>query len=394
MRITSIALENIKSYQKIEVPFTLGTTAIRGHNGAGKSTLVEAIGFALFDSMNYSQDQFVREGERYGVVTVSFISAEDDREYQAVRRCGSSPTWFIYDPELQMRVVEQKVDVNDFLRRHLRIEAEISLRDLFNDALGIPQGTFTADFLLTPANRKRKFDTLLQIEDYRKAADRLNETRLYLQEERHAVLQRIGDLKRETGQLDEWRAELAQFHEMSDLIAVRLQELQQESDLVDKRLQALQADEKKVETLKSQAEASPYRVCQCRETASYHDQPAGRGARGPAHLRSDLRRFRAVSPNGEEAIRSWRADPRNEMSCGNSEPRRPRSTPGQIATCITPGRNWKMPSRQQQRLRQLVPGIRRQEALERERDDARKHTERAEETAARLEAPATEHPAV
>ena len=94
VRITSIALENIKSYQKIEVPLTLGTTAIRGHNGAGKSTLVEAIGFALFDSINYSQDQFVREGERYGVVTVSFISAEDDREYQAVRRCGSSPTWY------------------------------------------------------------------------------------------------------------------------------------------------------------------------------------------------------------------------------------------------------------------------------------------------------------
>src|SRR5215469_9541850 len=229
MRITAVALENIKSYQKIEVPFSAGTTAIRGHNGAGKSTLVEAIGFALFDSINYPQDQFVREGERYGVVTVSFLSAEDDREYQAVRRCGSSPTWYIYDPQLQMRVVEQKTDVNDFLRRHLRIETDISLRDLFNDALGIPQGTFTADFLLSPANRKKKFDTLLQIEDYRKVAEKLNETKNYLVDQRRAVEKRISELERETAELDTWRADLAEKRRQQQAIISRQKELERES---------------------------------------------------------------------------------------------------------------------------------------------------------------------
>src|SRR5262249_27619206 len=157
-------LENIKSYRKVAVSLRSGTIAIRGHNGAGKSTLVEAIGFALFDALIYEQSQFVREGERSGTVTVSFISALDDREYQAVRRCGTSPTWYISDPDLEARVVEQKADVTAFLRQHLCIESEIQLKDLFNDALGVPQGTFTADFLMSPANRKKKFDILLQVE--------------------------------------------------------------------------------------------------------------------------------------------------------------------------------------------------------------------------------------
>ncbi len=99
MRITRVELENIKSYRRASIPLGAGTIAIRGHNGAGKSTLVEAIGFALFDALGYSQEQFVREGERYGAVTISFLSALDGREYQVVRRCGTAAAWYVYDPE-------------------------------------------------------------------------------------------------------------------------------------------------------------------------------------------------------------------------------------------------------------------------------------------------------
>ncbi len=139
VRITRVELENIKSYQKLHIDFAPGTTAIRGQNGAGKSTLVEAIGFALFDALAYKQAQFVREGERIGVVTVTFTSALDDREYQAVRRCGGSSDWFIFDPEVQDRVVEQRTDVIAFLRQHLRIESDLNLSTIFNDAIGVPR---------------------------------------------------------------------------------------------------------------------------------------------------------------------------------------------------------------------------------------------------------------
>ncbi|MFI5275055.1 MAG: AAA family ATPase, partial [Ktedonobacterales bacterium] len=254
MRITRVELDNIKSYRRASIPLAGGTVAIRGHNGAGKSTLVEAIGFALFDALGYSQEQFVREGERSGTVTVTFISALDDREYQVVRRCGSSASWYVHDPEIGGRVVEQRQDVLDFLRRHLRIETDIKLADLFTDALGVPQGTFTADFLLTPANRKKKFDTLLQVEEYRKAAERLNETKNYLIEQRHGVEMHIANLERETGQLNGWREQLDAAIQREREIVEHLRQIQVEAAQVEARLTALRAQQAEVTRLASEAQ--------------------------------------------------------------------------------------------------------------------------------------------
>lgn len=249
MRITRIDLENIKSYRRATIPLTAGTVAVRGHNGAGKSTLLEAIGFALFDALPYSQEQFVREGEKWGTVSVSFLSALDDREYQAVRRCGSSAAWYVYDPDLRGRVVEQKQDVTDFLRKHLRIESEMKLADLFNDALGVPQGTFTADFLLTPANRKKKFDTLLQVEDYRRAADNLLSTKNYLVDERRAVEAHIADLERETNLLPTWRDDLRAGRERESGLVAHLARVQAQASEVEARRESLHRKEAEVARL-------------------------------------------------------------------------------------------------------------------------------------------------
>ena len=171
MLITRIELENIKSYRHFTVDFRRGTTAISGPNGAGKTTLVEAIGYALFDFLPYNQTQFVREGEKYGRIVVHFIG-NDDRPYEVERRCGAGARWFVYDCEADARV-EQSTDVLDKLHELFGIDRERPLENLFRDALGVPQGTFTAIFLQTPSKRKQTFDALLQIEDYKIAFDYL-----------------------------------------------------------------------------------------------------------------------------------------------------------------------------------------------------------------------------
>ena len=83
MRIVSLELENTKSYQTSRIDFTDGVNAIVGHNGAGKSTILEAIGFALFDSLNgYKHSDFVREGVKSATIIVTFVSNLDERQYQ------------------------------------------------------------------------------------------------------------------------------------------------------------------------------------------------------------------------------------------------------------------------------------------------------------------------
>jgi len=206
MLITRIELENIKSYRNVTVDFRCGTTAIHGPNGAGKTTLVEAIGFALFDHLTYNQSQFVREGEKYGRVVVHLIGS-DDRPYEVERRCGTGAKWVVFDREADLRV-EQRTDVLDKLHELFGIDRERPLDVLFRDALGVPQGTFTSIFLETASKRKQTFDALLQIEDYKTAADYLLDTSKVYQEQIQTQKSEIQRLEIETRDLEEWRANL------------------------------------------------------------------------------------------------------------------------------------------------------------------------------------------
>jgi DNA repair protein SbcC/Rad50 len=202
MLITSIELENIKSYKQVTVNFQRGTTAISGSNGAGKTTLVEAIGFALFDSMPYKQDQFVREGEKYGRVVVR-LEGNDDRPYVVERRCGSGASWTLYDTEADLRL-EQRADVQDKLHELFGVERERSLENLFHDALGVPQGTFTSIFLQAPRLRKQTFDVLLQIENYTTASNYLLDAQKQYKEQLLVQEREIQRLTFETRDLPEW----------------------------------------------------------------------------------------------------------------------------------------------------------------------------------------------
>ena len=90
MQITRLVLRNIKSYSdSVNIEFARGVNAISGPNGAGKSTLLEAIGFALFDALSCTREQFVREGEKTATITIH-LEGSDGRLYQVVRKCGSS----------------------------------------------------------------------------------------------------------------------------------------------------------------------------------------------------------------------------------------------------------------------------------------------------------------
>jgi exonuclease SbcC len=237
MLITRVELENIKSYRSASIALSRGTTAIRGENGAGKTTLVEAIGFALFDYLPYNHQQFVREGERTGTITVTFISGADDREYQVVRRCGVGATWYVYDPELDGRVVDQKADVVDWLKRYLPLQGELELKALFADALGVQQGTFTSDFLATPINRKKKFDALLQVEEYRTAYEKLLETRNHLQERLNQQNMRIRELEVQTKDLGTWRADLAEQQAEQGTVAQNMVLAQEQRDQSEAQLE-------------------------------------------------------------------------------------------------------------------------------------------------------------
>lgn len=172
MIIREVHLENVKSYGSpaTVIQLTHGVNAICGENGSGKSTILEAIGCALFQHLPYRRhEDFVREGETSGTITVVIESRLDQRLYEVVRRVGRGPAHYVYDPDIRQYVARGADDVRLWLQKHWGLLEQVALPELFVNAVGPPQGTLTAVFLDTPSVRRSKFDPLLRVDEYEDA---------------------------------------------------------------------------------------------------------------------------------------------------------------------------------------------------------------------------------
>jgi len=219
LQITRVELRNIKNHADAAWTFSPGVVAICGPNGAGKTTILEAIAWALFDHLDYNREDFVKRGAKRGSVAVGFISNLDEREYVVNRDTGGG--YYIFDPDTKIRLVEQKNQVVPWLRQHIGVEPEADLSALFKSTIGVPQGTFTYDFTLAPTPRKKVFDQILKVEEYRQASDNLKDTLRHIEG-------RITELERK---LAEAQGELKNYDETKrqhDETAGRLHSLEEE----------------------------------------------------------------------------------------------------------------------------------------------------------------------
>src|SRR5215207_3469675 len=205
MHVTRVELKHIKSYDEAEFNFERGTTAIVGPNGAGKTTILEAIAWALFDTLDYPKDDFLRRGAKKGSVRVSF-EAGDGRQYTVYRDTATG--YYVHDPGIGIKVAEKKQDVGAKLRQLLGVEPGTDVQALFRSAIGVPQGTLTADFLKPASQRKASFDKLLKVEEYREGAERLRDTVRLIQDRALEVHKRIANAEGQLASYDRLVADL------------------------------------------------------------------------------------------------------------------------------------------------------------------------------------------
>jgi len=168
MHIHSVTLQNFKAHGDRHIEFFPGVNAISGENGAGKTSILEAIAWTLFNHRgSYRKEDLIRNGSNSAQVKVAFVSNRDGRTY-AVERC-TSKGYTIYDPQLNERLDYHNIEeeILPWLRQHLGVAPGTDLARLFANTIGVPQGTFTADFLKTAEERKKVFDSILKVEEYK-----------------------------------------------------------------------------------------------------------------------------------------------------------------------------------------------------------------------------------
>jgi exonuclease SbcC len=248
MHITKIELEDIKSHHAASFEFERGTTAITGANGAGKTTIIEAVAWTLFDLLDYKKDDFVRRGAKKGTVNVTFESGLDERQYRVYRDTGTG--YYIYDPQLKTRIADKKEEVTRFLWQHLGVEAGTDLEALFRRAIGVPQGTFTAIFLETAAERKKAFDKLLKVEEYRQGADKLLETSRYIETQISVAREKIARAEGELARYESIEEEHKTFADQAKELAETLEKLNSEVAEKSAAVKRFDEIEQKVNELK------------------------------------------------------------------------------------------------------------------------------------------------
>lgn len=291
VEILSVTLKNFKAHSDRYFEFQPGTNAISGENGAGKTSILEAIAWVLFDHRGeYKAEDFVRNGESTAQANVSFISSRDQRTYEVQRNTRSGYT--IYDPQLNEKLnLSRKGDeVLPWLRENLGVAPGTDLSELFASTIGVPQGTFTADFQLTAEKRKAIFDKVLKVEEYQKTFKEFIQLEKYSKAQTDSLSRDIEqydeqlqewdtliqtqtelqqEIKQGTAELVEWQAKLAQLKTEQEQIQVQATELQQLTNRLTQAQSQIQAQDqalKRLEIELAQAQKS-VEICTERRTA-------------------------------------------------------------------------------------------------------------------------------
>ena len=249
MHISKIQLENIKSHVSSAYEFPRGTTAITGENGAGKTTIIEAIAWVLFDLLEYKKEDFVRRGAKKGSVTVTFESGLDEREYVVYRDTGAG--YYVTDPRLHTRIAVKKEEVFRFLWQHLGLEPGTDLKSLFKQAIGVPQGTFTAIFLEGATERKTAFDRLLKVEEYRQAAEKLRDTSRFLDASVAGIRESIARAEGELSRAENIEEEHKTYAKQAEILAAELETVSKDLAVKQELVNALDLKERKTGELQT-----------------------------------------------------------------------------------------------------------------------------------------------
>ncbi len=292
MWIDRVELHNIKSYgPSTSIKLTQGVNAICGQNGAGKTTILEAIGLALFGQSSYkNQDQLINLQAKKGKISITVIDSRDDRAYQVVRPLkGGTP--YVYDPQTKRQVASGVSDVQQWLRDCMGVEASTELQALFENAIGVPQGMLTTSFLLTEANRRKVFDPLLGVEDYKQVWDNMLDVVKNVKDQRtenekeqaHRLgkLEDLPQLKDEAQDFEDnikdsdsqYRQESGKLVELAEKLTLMeqqqedIRQLKGQLQTLDERRKGLEAQFKTARTALEQAKQAQAKVEQC--TADY-----------------------------------------------------------------------------------------------------------------------------
>ncbi|WP_049996932.1 AAA family ATPase [Halococcus sediminicola] len=255
--IERVTLDGIKSYgEETTIDLGAGVTAILGDNGAGKSTIQEAVGYALFDSHPFSnQERLVRDGESAGEITVTFTNRATDEEY-TVRRWAGRSTYEVENADGDRLSLDGTSEIKGWLCEQLGVGDPDDLSQVWERSVGVAQTDFLADFTKTETERIDTFDPLFDIERYREAYKSLGgldeEFDDDIQDHRDEIIglaTRLEDLPEIKARVEEYEASIEELADEIETLEADIEELDDERERLEGVEEDLDEAERELATL-------------------------------------------------------------------------------------------------------------------------------------------------
>lgn len=165
-----VKLLNFLSHKDTEIVFERGVTVFIGPNGSGKTSVIDAIYFALTgNSPRGKLEDLINERAQRAVIELSLI-VNGNRLF--IRRTLDKRSKF-HEAEVRLNGRLEALGVkkvNEYLNKIFGFDL-----DLLDKTVIARQGELTKLIDLRPAERQKKLDELLGLEDYRIAYEKLRD---------------------------------------------------------------------------------------------------------------------------------------------------------------------------------------------------------------------------
>ncbi|MDV0444904.1 Chromosome partition protein Smc [Methanimicrococcus sp. At1] len=264
MKFKHLHIENIRSYEKLDLDFTDGVTVISGVNGSGKSSILEACFMAIFGgevlaNTSLKIADMMRKDSSKAVIVLDFEHGGDDyqieQNYKATKTgAGNSKSVLRKNGEI---IAEQTKNTYDAVQKLLNMDEKN-----FQNCAYIRQGEIDALINAKPKDRQQMIDDLLRLgklEEYRERAhnSKTAVSRVLRSEnERKAELQSRIEQLRSKNLHEELNRRREAVEKLTAAVSLKNEEktrLSNELTLLESKLKEMENTRKEIENLKTES---------------------------------------------------------------------------------------------------------------------------------------------
>ncbi|AKB86065.1 AAA family ATPase [Methanococcoides methylutens] len=176
MKLKRLRVNNIRSYEDLDIRFEDGVTVVSGVNGSGKSSLLEACFTGLFGSRTLSKEfvlsDLIRKGATKASIIVDFESI--GHEYNIEQGYRVNPKTGSASNNKSVFMMDDKIMVDQASQTYEAVKALMKMdEEAYKNCVYIRQGEIDVLINAKTKDRQRMIDDLLQIgklEEYRERA--------------------------------------------------------------------------------------------------------------------------------------------------------------------------------------------------------------------------------